>query len=96
MGKYAGTRWPMAGTFTAIEPSTLLRYDARSRTEGEEATSAIEHTNEVVLASAGATTRAHLSVSIAKIGPKAKMAALGMKWGYQDQLDQLEALLGET
>lgn len=35
MGKYAGTRWPMAATFTRIEPTDRLTYDARSWTEGK-------------------------------------------------------------
>ena len=30
MGKYAGTRWPMEGTFTHIEEARRLIYDARS------------------------------------------------------------------
>lgn len=32
-------------------------------------------------------------VAITAIGPKAKMAAFGMKWGYRAQLDALETLL---
>lgn len=31
--------------------------------------------------------------AIIQIGPKAKMAAFGMKWGYKTQLDALEKLL---
>jgi len=31
-----------------------------------------------------------LHVLITEIGPKAKMAAFGMKWGYKSQLDALE------
>lgn len=93
MGKYQGTRWPMAGTFTAIEAATLLRYDARSWTEGQEDTTTIEHTNEITLSSSGDATVVRLDVAITRIGPKAKMAAFGMKWGYKAQLDKLgEAL----
>lgn len=96
MGKYQGTRWPMAGTFTDIEPETLLRYDARSWTEGEEAGTTIEHINEVVITPAGDETQLRLTISINKIGPKAKMAAFGMKWGYKAQLKQLEELLAQA
>lgn len=95
MGKYKGTRWPMAGTFTDIEPENLLRYDARSWTEGEEEGTTIEHVNEVVLTPDGDQTRLRLTISINKIGPKAKMAAFGMKWGYKAQLKQLEELLAK-
>jgi hypothetical protein len=34
-----------------------------------------------------------LHVDITKIGPKAKMAAFGMKWGYKQQSEKLEQLL---
>lgn len=93
MGKYQGTRWPMVGTFTAIDHETRLSYDAQSWTEGEETTSTIDHTNEVVLASAETGTVVRLTIHITKIGPKAKMAAFGMKWGYKAQLDKLGELL---
>ena len=93
MGKYQGTRWPMHGTFTTIAPDSRLRYDARSWTDGEEATTTIEHTNDITFTSVGAATRVVLAIDITKIGPKAKMAAFGMKWGYKAQLDNLAALL---
>ncbi|HLT16164.1 MAG TPA: SRPBCC domain-containing protein [Acidimicrobiales bacterium] len=93
MGRYAGTRWPMAGTFTAVEPTTRLTYDARSWTEGQEDTTTIEHVNDVTFAERDGATTVVLKVSIDKIGPKAKMAAFGMRWGYKAQLDKLEQLL---
>lgn len=93
MGKYQGTRWPMLGTFTHVEEHTRLCYDARSWTDGEEETSTIHHTNDVTLTTDDGATRVRLDVAITKIGPKAKMAAFGMKWGYAQQLDKLEHLL---
>lgn len=96
MGKYAGTRWPMAGTFTCVEPTTRLTYDARSWTEGEEDTSTIEHVNDVTFTEADGATTVQLRVSVTKIGSKAKMAAFGMKWGYKAQLDKLEKLLAAS
>ncbi|MGE3621278.1 MAG: SRPBCC domain-containing protein [Acidimicrobiia bacterium] len=96
MGKYQGTRWPMAGTFTVVDPEALLGYDARSWTEGEEANTTIEHANEVTFARVGGATRVRLTVTITRIGPKAKMAAFGMKWGYKAQLDSLGELLATT
>jgi hypothetical protein len=41
-------------------------------------------------AAASDTTLVTLHVSITEIGPKAKLAAFGMKWGYKSQLDALE------
>jgi uncharacterized protein YndB with AHSA1/START domain len=93
MGKYQGTRWPMTGTFTHIEEPSRLCYDARSWTAGEEQTSTIHHTNDLTLIEKDGATVVRLHVVITKIGPKAKMAAFGMKWGYKQQLDKLEQLL---
>jgi len=93
MGKYQGTRWPMAGTFTVIDQPSRLTYDARSWTEGEEEGSTIHHTNDVTLTERNGVTTVALHITITNIGPKAKMAAFGMKWGYKAQLDKLEKYL---
>jgi uncharacterized protein YndB with AHSA1/START domain len=90
MGKYRGTRWPMEGTFTLIDEPRRLTYEARSWTEGEEEATTIRHTNDITLAAEGDSTLLALSVSITEIGPKARMAAFGMKWGYKQQLEALE------
>lgn len=95
MGKYQGTRWPMAGTFTVIEENTRLSYNARSWTEGEEETTTIKHTNHVTLTEADGATLVSLRVSITEIGSKARMAAFGMKWGYKQYLDKLDTYLSE-
>lgn len=93
MGKYAGTRWPMDATFTHVEDRRRLTYDARSWTEGEEDEATIVHTNDVTLTPDGGGTAVALHVTINEIGPKAKMAAFGMRWGYKAQLDELARLL---
>ena len=93
MGKYAGTRWPMLGTFTRIEPTTLLVYDAQSWTDGEKAGTTIDHTNTITITPTGSATELLLVVDIHDIGPKAKMAAFGMKFGYKAQLKKLNQLL---
>jgi len=96
MGKYQGTRWPMEGTFSVVEPSRRLVYEARSWTAGEEATSTIRHVNELTLVtSAEGTTDVSLHIAITEIGSKAKMAAFGMKMGYKAQLDNLERHLAD-
>lgn len=92
MGKYAGTRWPMEGTITHFEPPTRLVVEARSWTEGDDG-SIIHHTNDLTLSEVDGATDLRLQVSISQIGPKAKMAAFGMKWGYKAQLDALAELL---
>lgn len=95
MGKYQGTRWPMEGTFTAVEAPRRLVWDGRSWTEGEEGTT-IVHTHELTLTETPSGTDVRLVVTITDIGPKAKMAAFGMKMGYKSQLSKLETLLAGT
>lgn len=94
MGKYAGTRWPLAGTFTEIaEPHTLV-YDARSWTEGEEDKSTILHVNRVTLSESGGETTVRLHTVITKVvGVKARLASFGMKFGYKDSLANLDTYL---
>lgn len=89
MGKYQGTRWPMEGTFTAVEGNRRLVYEARSWTEGEEATSTIHHVNDLTLSERDGETTVALHIAITQIGPKAKLAAFGMKMGYKQYLDRL-------
>jgi uncharacterized protein YndB with AHSA1/START domain len=93
MGKYQGTRWPMSGTFSLVEEPTRLVYEARSWTEGEEEGSTIHHVNALTLAAQGEATAVELVITITAIGPKAKMAAFGMRWGYKNQLDKLDHVL---
>ncbi len=93
MGKYRGTRWPMSGTFTRIDDQQQLCYDAQSWTDGERETTTIDHTNTVTFAGDDSATTVHLQIAITKIGPKAKMAAFGMKFGYKAYLDNLGQLL---
>jgi uncharacterized protein YndB with AHSA1/START domain len=95
MGTYRGTRWPMEGTFALIDHHRQLRYDAQSWTEGEREATTIDHTNTVTFTSAGDATTVVLHIDITKIGPKAKMAAFGMKWGYKAYLDKLGELLAQ-
>lgn len=93
MGKYQGTRWPMDGEFTLIEDNARLSYDARSWTEGKEGSTTIHHVNDLTLTDAKGVTEVSLRVLITQIGPKAKMAAFGMKWGYKQYLDKLDDYL---
>lgn len=93
MGKYRGTRWPMRGTFTCVDVEDRLQYEARSWTDGERDATTIEHTNTVTFTGDASTTTVHVQIAITKIGPKAKMAAFGMKFGYKAYLDNLDNLL---
>ena len=96
MGKYAGTRWPMSGTFTAVQEGARLAWDARSWTEGEEDTTTIVHTNDVTITEDGGKTTVVMHVRIPEIGSGAKLAAFGMKWGYRQYLDKLDEFLARS
>jgi uncharacterized protein YndB with AHSA1/START domain len=89
MGKYAGTRWPMEGTFTEIERPYRLSYDARSWQDGKDETTTIQHVNELTLTDAGGSTSLRLTITVSEVGAGAKLAAVGMKYGYKQYLDKL-------
>ncbi len=52
-----------------------------------------QHTNDITLTEQDGRTTLTLDVTITQIGDKAKMAAFGMKMGYQAQLDKLTEYL---
>lgn len=45
--------------------------------------------NDLTLTGRDGTTVVRLDIDLTEIGPKARMAAFGMKWGYRQQLDKL-------
>ncbi len=53
MGEYKGTKWPMLGKFTVVEPNAKLSYDVQAWVgveQNDETT--IDQTTELVLTSA--------------------------------------------
>lgn len=94
MGRYAGTRWPLEGAFTRVEEPHRLAYDAMSWTEGEEGAT-IKHVTAVELSGQEGHTVVNLRIHVTEVGSgvKARLAAYGMKWGYDAQLDKLDGLL---
>src|SRR3982750_2754101 len=42
MGEYKGTRWPMEGKFTQVDPNSRLTYEAKAWTEGDEEGTTLE------------------------------------------------------
>lgn len=93
MGEYAGTRWPMDGKFTKVEPEAALSYDVKAWTEGDEAGTTLEQSHELSFSEEGGKTKMRLKVTLNKIGPKAGMAVEGMKYGFGQQFDKLEKYL---
>ncbi len=95
MGPYKGTKWPMLGNFTVVEPNEKLLYTAKAWTEGKEKETTIEQSTELVLAKDGARTKLKLRAAIHKTGPEAGMAVQGMQAGFTQQLDKLKVFLGK-
>ncbi|HVN26322.1 MAG TPA: SRPBCC domain-containing protein [Candidatus Paceibacterota bacterium] len=93
MGPYKGTRWPMEGTFTAVEPNTKLAYEVKAWTEGAGEATEIDQLHELTLADEGGKTKMELTVTVRKVGPGAKMAIQGMQMGFSQQFDKLERFL---
>lgn len=93
MGEYQGTRWPMEGEYTVVEPNVKLSYTAKAWTEGAEETTQIDTVTELVLSEDNGKTKMHLKAVINKAGPDAGMAAEGMQYGYAQQFEKLVAYL---
>jgi len=93
MGQYKGTRWPMEGTFTAVEPIEKLAYAAKAWTEGAEEATEIDQLQEITLTDEGGKTKVDLKVTINKTGPGAGAAVQGMQYGFTQQFEKLEKYL---
>ncbi|HET8581273.1 MAG TPA: SRPBCC domain-containing protein [Candidatus Paceibacterota bacterium] len=93
MGPYAGTRWPMDATYTAIEPNEKLGYSSKAWTEGDEDATMIEQEALLTLAEEGGMTKMTLVITVTSIGPKAGAAIEGMQYGFNQQFDKLAAHL---
>lgn len=93
MGEYKGTRWPMEGKFTAVEPNSRLTYEAKAWTEGDKEGTEIDQLQELTFTEENGQTKMKLKVTLNKIGPKAGMAVEGMQYGYNQQFDKLEKFL---
>lgn len=93
MGPYKGTRWPMLGKFTVVEPNTNLSYDVLAWTEGDKEETTIDQTTELKLAKENKKTKLKVRAIVHKVGPKAQMAVEGMRYGFGQQLDKLSDFL---
>jgi uncharacterized protein YndB with AHSA1/START domain len=93
MGPYKGTKWPMLGEFTVVEPNSKLSYTAKAWTEGQNEKTTIDQTTELTLTEEKGKTQLKIRAVINKIGPGAGMAVQGMEAGFTQQLDKLNDFL---
>jgi uncharacterized protein YndB with AHSA1/START domain len=90
MGPYKGTKWPMLGEFTVVEPNSKLSYTAKAWTEGQNDETTIDQATELTLTEENGKTKLKIRAAIYKTGPKAGMAVQGMQAGFTQQLDKLK------
>ena len=95
MGPFKGTRWPMEGTFSVVEPNSKLSYRTIAWTEGRKETTEIDQLTELTLTGENGRTQMNLHVTIEKTGPDAGMAVQGMQAGFTQQLEKLGTFLAK-
>jgi uncharacterized protein YndB with AHSA1/START domain len=95
MGTYKGTLWPMEAEFTEIIPNSKIAYSAKAWTEGHKEDTTIDQTTEITFTEEGGKTKIKVMAAIFKTGPKAGMAAEGMEYGFNQQLDKLASHLAK-
>ncbi len=94
MGPYKGTRWPMEAEYTVVEPNAKLFYKANAWTEGtSKEDTLVDQATEITFTEEDGKTNITVKATIFKTGPKAKMAAEGMEYGFNQQLDKLTSYL---
>jgi uncharacterized protein YndB with AHSA1/START domain len=93
MGPYKGTKWPMLGEFTVVEPNLKLSYTAKAWTEGQKEETTIDQTTELTFTKEKGKTKIQIKAAIYKTGPKAGMAVQGMQAGFTQQLEKLKDFL---
>lgn len=93
MGAFKGTKWPMLGAFTVVEPHSQLSYTAQAWTEGQKEDTTIDQITELTLIEEHGKTTIKIRAAIYKTGPKAGMAVQGMEYGFAQQLEKLTNFL---
>jgi len=93
MGDIKGMLWPMQAEFTEIVPNSKLAYKANAWTEGVKEDTMLDQTTEITFLEEDGKTKVKVRAAIYKTGPKAGMAAEGMQYGFNQQMDKLAAFL---
>ncbi len=93
MGPYKGTRWPMEGEYVKMEENSMLAYSAKSWTEGSRENTEIDQTCELYLYPEDSGSKLKLKITLNSVGPDAKAAAEGMRYGFAQHFDKLTGFL---
>jgi uncharacterized protein YndB with AHSA1/START domain len=89
MGPFKGTRWPMKGVFTAVEPLRRLTYEAQAWTEGQGPETQINTITDITFQDQQGKTKVTIKATITNADTAPKMAVQGMTYGFNQQLDKL-------
>ena len=93
MGPFMGTRWPMEGKFTEVEPLSRLKYTARAWTEGQGPETRIDQITDISFEDQKGKTKVTIKVTITNADTAPKLAIQGMSYGFNQQLDKLAGFL---
>jgi uncharacterized protein YndB with AHSA1/START domain len=93
MGPYKGTRWPMKGEFTKVDPLSRLTYTARAWTEGQGPETQIDQITDISFEDQKGKTKVTIKVTITNADTAPKAAMAGMSYGFNQQLDKLAKFL---
>ena len=85
----------MEGKFTVVEKNAKLAYAAKAWTQGAEESTYIEQVQEITFAGEDGKTKMELKITVSKIGPAAGMAIQGMRMGFSQQFEKLNAYLAK-
>jgi uncharacterized protein YndB with AHSA1/START domain len=96
MGPYKGTRWPMEGKFTRVEPLSRLTYTSRAWTEGQGPETQIDQITDISFEEQKGKTKVTIKVTITNVDTAPKAALQGMTYGFNQQLDKLARFLEGT
>jgi uncharacterized protein YndB with AHSA1/START domain len=95
MGQYQGTKWPMLGEYTVVEPNSNFSYKVKAWTEGQKEQTMIDQTTELALSEENGKTNLKIKAVVHSAGPAAEMAVQGMQAGFIQQLAKLDIFLTE-
>lgn len=90
LGSFKGTKWPMEGTYVAIEEPSKIVFTANAIDKGK---AVLEHQTTVTFEEVGEKTKMNIHVQVTKTLPGSEFAVAGMEQGWNSQSDKLGKFL---
>lgn len=92
LGELAGQEWPMTGKFQVVEPQQKLVFSSEAIMDGKPI---LETLITVTFDEQDGKTKLTVHVVVTKATPEAEGPLAGMKTGWTQSIDKLEAFLGK-